>query len=268
MQKKLKLGVIEVLNVLPVFYSIIKGYVKTPCEIFTGKVTELNRSLENGEIDISVISSFEYSRNPEKYFIFPGLSVGADGPVHSIYLFLSKPLEELNRDLIKLTEFSLTSVHLIQYLLKDYNAEFTQQQTPKATGELLIADEAIRRYYRKSDPYCYDLSKLWKEKTGLPFVFALWVCRRDVFDQNPEAVRETYHALLESKSRSTYRYDQMAEEFYDGVFPDSHSCCEYLKNIHYELSPEYLRGFKLFQQRLYELEKLKTIAPLEFLPEI
>ncbi|MBU3914645.1 hypothetical protein KKA14_03845, partial [bacterium] len=76
MKKKLKLGVIDVLNVLPVYYSILSGEVSTPCEIIHGKVTELNTKLNRGEIDISVISSFEYATNPDLYYIFPQLSVG------------------------------------------------------------------------------------------------------------------------------------------------------------------------------------------------
>ncbi len=268
MKKNLKLGVIEVLNVLPVYYSIIKGGVKTPCDISTGKVTELNRKLERGDIDISVISSFEYARNPQKYFIFPNLSVGANGPVHSIYLFLKKPLEELSGDLIKLTEFSLTSVHLIQYLLKNFNVEFTQQKSQNTVGELLIADDAIRRFYTKKDPYVYDLSKLWKEKTGLPFVFALWVCRRDIFNTHSDQVIETYLALIESKNRSSDLYEQMAMESFQGIFPDVKNCLDYLKNIHYEFSSDFQQGFIHFQKKLFDLKKLNLVAPLEFLPSV
>lgn len=266
MKKNLKLGVINVLNVLPVYYSIIRGIIKTPCDLSTGRVTELNSRLESGDIDVSVISSFEYARNPQLYYIFPNLSVGANGPVHSIYLFLTKPLEELDGDTIKLTEFSLTSVHLIRYLLKDHNVVFTQHETPSAVGELLIADDAIRRFYEKKDPYVYDLSKLWKEKTGLPFVFALWVCRRDIFATHEDQVIETYEALIASKNRSSDLYEQMAAESYQGVFPNADSCLEYLKNIHYELSPNYLQGFLVFQEKLYELGKLNEVAPLDFLP--
>lgn len=267
MKSKLKLGVIDVLNVLPVFYGILNNQISTPCEIVKGKVTELNRKLAKGELDISVISSFEYAQNPELYYVFPNLSVGADGPVHSIYLFLDKPIEDLDGDVIKLTEFSLTSVHLIQYILKDYHVTFTQQKTKAPAGELLIADEAIQRFYEKRDPFVYDLSDLWKEKTGLPFVFALWVCRKDSFERNPTDVLQTYRALVASKDRSTEQYQQMSREKHRGVFPSAEDCEKYLRNIHYELSADYQNGFLLFQEKLYQLKKLAKVTPLEFLPE-
>lgn len=268
MEYRPKLGVIEVLNVLPVYYGVIHKLIQAPCEIVRGRVTELNNALAAGEIDISVISSFEYAQNPDIYYIFPNLSVGANGPVKSIYLFLDKPIEQLGGDLIKLTEYSLTSVHLIQYILQDYDVKFTQKKSNDAIGELLIADEAIQRFYQKRDAYVYDLSELWKQKTGLPFVFALWVCRKEVFEKYPVLVRAIYYALIASKDQSKHLFKQMAEEGYTGVFPDAGSCETYLRNIHYEFSAEYQEGFLLFQQKLKKLGKLDKIAPIVFLPGV
>ena len=47
MQQKLKLGVIEVLNVLPVYYGIVNNTIPVPCDIHKGKVTELNQAKED-----------------------------------------------------------------------------------------------------------------------------------------------------------------------------------------------------------------------------
>jgi chorismate dehydratase len=267
-EHKLRLGVIDVLNVLPVYYGIIKQLIPVSCTILKGKVTELNNALAEGRIDISVVSSFEYARNHELYYVFPNLSVGANGPVRSIYLFLNKPLEQLDRDIITLTEFSLTSVHLIRFILQEYNVTFTQNHTKQATGELLIADDAIRRFYQKRDAHVYDLSELWKKRTGLPFVFALWVCRRDVYEKYPAESLAIFNALIASKKQAKGLYRQMAEEGFPGIFPDAASCEEYLKNIHYELSIDYQRGFLLFQKELLKLGLLNQIAPIEFLPDL
>ncbi|MDH5561579.1 MAG: menaquinone biosynthesis protein, partial [Deltaproteobacteria bacterium] len=208
----------------------------------------------------------EYALNPDIYFILPDLSISADGPVKSIYLFLKKPLEDLRNDTIVLTEFSLTSVHLIQFLLKDFLIDFTQDKTIGATGELLIADEAIKRFYDNKDPYIYDLSELWKVKTGLPFVFALWVIRRDSFYKNRKAALKLYHSILHSKGISSEFIPEMAKEKNNGIFPEDKLCEDYLKNLHYEFSKPYQRGFNLFQDKMLQLHKLQKKAPLNFLP--
>lgn len=264
---KLRLGVINVLNVLPVYYGILTKRIPVSCELVKGRVTELNQKLNRGELDLSVISSFEYAQNPDLYYILPNLSVSADGPVRSIYLFTKKPIEELRREKIKLTEYSLTSVHLIQYILEDLDVEYIQGRDGECTGELLIADEAIRRFYEKRDNHVYDLASLWKQRTGLPFAFALWVVRRDSYEQNPEEIQKVYRALLESKKSATLFYETMARENYAGVFPDHISCAEYLKNLHYDFSERYQEGFHLFQKKMLQLEKLTKKAPLTFLPK-
>lgn len=265
---RLKLGVINVLNVLPVYYSIISNQIKVPAEIVTGRVTELNQKLEEGIIDISVISSYEYARHSNLYYVLPHLSVGADGPVHSIYLFLDKPLSELEGAQIRLTPYSLTSVHLIQYLLKDYSIRYVHHSDSPADGELLIADDAIKRFYRNDYRYCYDLSELWKKLTGLPFVFALWCIRKDAFEKNPLAAHKVQSVLIDSKRNAECHWEQMAKEYFKGVFPDQASCLKYLKNIHYHLNPSFQDGYMLFQKKMVEIGKLKNISPLEMLPEV
>lgn len=263
-----KLGVMSVLNVLPVYYGILNGSIAVPCETVPGKVTELNQKLHQGEIDLSVISSFEYARNAEFYYLLPDLSISADGPVRSIYLFLDKPIEQLDGDYIRLTAFSMTSVHLIQYLLKDHNVQYTRDANEAAVGELLIADEAIRRYYEKKDAYVYDLSSLWRDNTGLPFVFALWAVRRDSFEKNPALVHEIYKSLIKSKRDTGTLYHSMAADYHEGIFPTSEECEWYLKNLRYDLSEKYQEGFLRFQHEMMNIGKLPTIRPLVFLPPV
>lgn len=262
----LKLGVIDVLNVLPVYYCINSNRIKVPAEIVKGKITDLNRQLNEGSIDISVVSSFEYAQHAEQYYVFPSLSIGANGPVQSIYLFLDQPLEHLTQSVIRLTQHSLTSVHLIQYILKDCDIEYTTDLNRSVNGELLIADEAIRRFYRKDYRHCYDLSALWKSITGLPFVFALWCVRKDTFNKNPGTVKKIHTALIQSKNLSNTFLEQMSKEHFQGVFPNQTECFQYLSNLHYGLTLPFQSGYALFQEKMVEIGKLTKISPLEFIP--
>ncbi len=266
--RNLKLGVIDVLNVLPVYYGIISKRVAVPSELIFGRVTELNQKLNRGDLDISVISSFEYARNSELYYILPDLSVSADGAVRSIYLFLNCPLDEIDGKRIQLTEFSLSSVHLIQTILEEREVTYSIGDKDESDGLLLIADEAINRFYQKKDPHVYDLGELWKQKTGLPFAFALWVVRKDVFDKNKELIHQIYQALLESKAVSKNLFEEMANNRYQNIFPNAEICEEYLKNLHYDFSAPYQSGFNLFQEKMLQLNKLNKIAPLNFLPDL
>jgi len=262
----LKLGVIDVLNVLPVYYKLLSNPGPRPFEAVFGTVTELNRKLNQGQIDLSAVSSFEYALRPELYYVLPDLSVGSDGPVHSIYLFCDQPLEQIDGKTVLLTSHSLTSVHLIQYLLKDRSVRFVTDANEAHQATLLIADKAIRRFYQKSDAHVYDLGAWWKEKTGLPFVFALWVVRREIALAHPEEVSLLAQDLLKSREISNELLEKMAREKYGTAFPDPESCLSYLKNLHYELGTDYLTGFRRFQEEMVAIGKLDHVVTPEFLP--
>ncbi len=166
---------------------------------------------------------------------------------------------------VNLTEFSFTSVHLVQFLLQDYDIKYVKGGTGEETGDLLIADDAIRRFYEKRDPFVYDLSELWKQKTGLPFVFALWCVRQDVYDKSPTKVQQLHQTLLLSKKRSSEYIQQMAHERFEGIFPDENTCARYLDNLHHHFSDEFQKGFNLFQETMVKIEKLEQVAPLKFI---
>ncbi|MBF0286170.1 MAG: menaquinone biosynthesis protein [SAR324 cluster bacterium] len=266
MKAKIKLGIIDYLNVLPVYYGFLKKHFSIEWEAIKGTPTELNQQIAAGQLDIAVISSFEYAQNPDFYYLFPDLSVSANGAVHSIFLFSHIPLEELTGP-VGLTRTSATSVHLLKYLLRNHEVTyFFSQDDDKKQTELLIGDEAIRMYYTSQYPYAYDLSLLWNQETQLPFVFAVWVVRREIFEKHPQEVIKIYHYFLQSKQESVLFYDKMAAEFNRGIFPSAHACTDYLKNLRYDLSPSFQAGFLLFQQYCVELGFLKKVAPLQFFP--
>jgi chorismate dehydratase len=53
---------------------------------------------------------------------------------------------------------------------------------------------------------------MWKEWTGLPFVFAVWAARRDFLEREPETVREVHRAFLDSRDLSMEEVDKVAEQ--------------------------------------------------------
>ncbi|MGY8989788.1 MAG: MqnA/MqnD/SBP family protein, partial [Flavobacteriales bacterium] len=50
-----------------------------------------------------------------------------------------------------------------------------------STAALIIGDRAFAA--NKKYKYVYDLPEIWKEMTGLPFVFACWISNKNI-DEN------------------------------------------------------------------------------------
>jgi chorismate dehydratase len=93
----------------------------------------------------------------------------------------------------------------------------------------------------------WDLSDEWKKLTGLPFVFAVWVARKDV---DIEFVEMLNDALAFGVDNIANLYDNFLIKMPRDEFED------YLKNyISYNLNDEKLRAMKKYLDYLSMLEK-------------
>lgn len=271
---ELSLGKVAYINCEPVYYGIEQGAIPAECRIVDGTPAELNRMLEAGDLDLSVISAIEYARHSDRYLILPDLAIGSDGPAESV-LFLSrvKPTDLDGRS-VYLSRDSLTSVFLVKLLLaKAFGVR--QRFLPAATetadrlpeniaGVLLIGDPALRA--RDQLPFTLDLGQGWKELTGLPFVFGLWAVRRDVYRRHREETHRLHRALLDSKRYSLARLDEICAAVCQRVGLDRDACAVYLKErLSFDLTPRHLEGLQLFFTQLEAEGELPSTPALEFI---
>lgn len=105
----------------------------------------------------------------------------------SILLFSKRPFDRLDGAHVGVTGETSTSVRLMKTLFTHYwrvrPSSYGRLDWPNNDAFLLIGDEAlIHRRGVKDYPHVADLGEVWNAWTGLPFVFARWVVRRDVED--------------------------------------------------------------------------------------
>jgi chorismate dehydratase len=142
---------------------------------------DLVRMLRAGELDVALVSSIELFRRPGYRFL-PGVAVAGFGAVDSVQLFLRKPLQEVR--CIALDPASRTAACLVQVLLSEGpgpTPEFIEvapgddPRAVEADGWLRIGDPALRETYVSDPPLIFNPSKVWHQRTGLPFIFAPWI---------------------------------------------------------------------------------------------
>lgn len=192
-QVRLRLGRIEFLNVLPIYFPLESAIISHPFNIVSGTPAHLNQLMAEGDLDLSVVSSIEYARHPDRYFILPDLSISCHGTVKSVLLFSRMPIDELGLSTIIATNQSHTSVALLRILFSrvygldirvrvgSFDDASTECGLPKAF--LAIGDEALRLNSQGIYPFCMDLGEAWHSWTGLPFVFAVWVIQREAAER-------------------------------------------------------------------------------------
>lgn len=169
----LRLGCVKYLNARP----LIHGWSGP---VHFDHPSALCRQLAAGELDAALVSSFEYLRNP-LYEIVDRLAIASDGPVFSVILAHLGPIEALRE--VVVDPASETSVNLLRCVLAErgVTARFVcDGDTNEERGRLLIGDQALRFRTRSGGRHRFlDLGAAWREQTGLPFVYALWLIRSD-----------------------------------------------------------------------------------------
>ena len=185
----LRIGCVQYLNSKP----LIHGY---DGNVVFDHPSALARDLIAGELDVALVPTFEALRHPH-YTLAEGVAIASDGPVYSVFLAHRGPLAGVRR--IALDPASLTSVHLLQVLLREYHGlrpELLEISAfpDRADAALLIGNQAIE--FRERDQgasQILDLGEEWKRCTGLPFVFAPWLLRPGL--PNAAAVADDLRAL-------------------------------------------------------------------------
>ena len=275
----MRVGRIPYINCYPVYGAIDRGVVPVPAELVDGVPTALNREMAAGTLDVSVISAVEYARDATKYLLLPDLSICSDGPVRSVVLFSKRPAAELQGRRVLVSKSSMTSVALLELLFESVwdarptfipsNAELSDVARfgeEEHDARLVIGDAALQLWSRLRSPdlyptdtgltayrYAYDLGAEWKQWTGLPFVFAVWVAQRT----SPVAEALAVHAgLIASRDWGLRHLDTLAAQAAIATGVHKSACLEYLSGLDYGLSYPHLAGLTEFFRRLVAAGKV------------
>lgn len=263
-----RLGYIDYLNCLPVYYGIEQGIIDLPVCIKKGSPAQMNRMFAEGHLDIAPISSMGYAQVADRCIVLPNLSISADGRVASILLFTKRPLSELDGRPVALTSSSATSVVLTKIILQErYGVRPRYFSAPpdldamlqEADAALVIGDDALLA--RQSHPHltALDLGSEWKALTGLPMVFALWVVNRSFAEANPDGVRLVARLLQESQNFGWANRGALVEEALRRRNLPRPLVEEYFTLIRHDLSPDYREALQIFLQHAHGLNELSEV---------
>ncbi|MEY2600188.1 MAG: hypothetical protein RLZZ142_2447 [Verrucomicrobiota bacterium] len=180
-----RIGCVQYLNSKPLIHGLPRVALAHP--------SELAASLGRGELDVALVPVLELLRHPAAYTVVDGVAIASDGPVYSV--FVASETAESTPDRwaeVVADPASLTSLHLVQVLLRNalrshasIVSERSSSLPPNQSAQLLIGNQAIAfRQAHGANRHYWDLGEAWREWTGLPFVYALWVMRRNLPPEN------------------------------------------------------------------------------------
>jgi chorismate dehydratase len=268
----LKIGKIPYANLFPIYHYLEDKCKNAGYKFVKGVPSALNKKLRDGEIDISPSSSIEFLKCRDRYSIIPWLSLSAEGPVCSIFLFSKYPLESLDKKSIAVSSQSETSVALLKVILRDFYSlrckfkEVNSSSVKKILSDfsacLLIGDDAMRaRKKGMSDElrvksenkdnaslYVYDLGELWFKHTGLPFVFALWIIKKKTLSEKKELITRFTSDLVRAKEYAYKKFPLIAKHAFHKKWLSEKELVQYWKCISYDFTDRHLEGLCLFER--------------------
>jgi len=248
----LRIGAISYLNTRPLTFGLQQAAAEGRIELTQTNPAELTELLERGQLDVSLLSVAALERVPD-IEVVPGLGIATSGVCRSVLLISRGPVSQIKT--LALDGHSHTSNRLAQILCRcRWNCAPRTVAGAETLGKSLeLADAAVRigdkALFESVPAGCevHDLSELWMQETGLPFVFAVWVTRRGLLDDALTAL------LNNSLNAGLAAVDDIAADYrWQGkAYPEI--AREYLtRHIHYRIGADETRALDLFTQETLE----------------
>ncbi|MFJ5726042.1 menaquinone biosynthetic enzyme MqnA/MqnD family protein [Streptomyces sp. NPDC093149] len=260
--KRPRVGHIQFLNCLPIYWGLARTGALLDLELTKDTPDRLSSLLVDGKLDIGPIACMEYLKHADDLVLLSDIAVGSDGAVTSCLIVSQVPLDALDGRRVALGSTSRSSVRLARLLLEREGIHPEYFTCPPdlptmmqdADAAVIIGDSALRAHLYQAEELglqVHDLGEMWKEWTGLPFVFAAWAVRKDYLEQNPHIVREVHRAFLESRDLSMTEVDKVCEQAAQWeVFDKETLRSYYTEALDFSFGERQLEGVREFARRI------------------
>jgi chorismate dehydratase len=234
------------------------------------------KALAAGTADIGIIPVFTYAQIPN-LVVVPNVAIASRGPVRSIVLVSKKPLEKI--ETVAADTSSRTSVALAQVMLQKWyggkrhfvpmNPDLNSM-LERCDAALIIGDPALlieTSSAATNGAQIYDLADLWVQRTGKPFVFAVWAVREQALQECKPGLdvsgifqRSRDHGLRPESIAA------MAHDWSPRLGLSAGSISNYLQqNIYYYLDAACLEGLGMFFEYSGECGLIDQVPKLRFI---
>lgn len=260
------IGCVSFLNARP----LIDGVAQWPnARVRYDVPSRLLEDLECGAVDIAMCPVIDFYRSRVPLAVVPVGGIASDGETFTVRLYSRVPIEQI--EVIHADTDSHTSVNLMRVLMaevhgrhpqmvpyspRDHAAHTMDGDAPQAM--LLIGDKVVTS---APDPaaYCHqwDLGAAWRQLTGLPFMFAVWMARRDA------NLGELPVLLQRQGGANKLRLESIADRYASLHGWPLEVARRYLGSImKYEVGPRELEAMQQFGAAVHRLGLIDELRPL------
>jgi len=244
---KEKLVIVSYHNTTPFMAGLNDEKYQDLFDIVLATPSNCARLYQEGAADLALVPVGALP-DLQAYEVITDYCIGSDGKVYTVAMFSNQPIEQCSH--IYLDMDSLTSVKLSRILLEEHlHLDLTEisgipqgKKVEENAAYLMIGDKVFEN--EADFIYKYDLGELWKEMTGLPFAFAVWIRRIGTNEHVEPVLNEIFKqglALCQNDA-DTFAWEKMTLK-------------EYLTNyISFDFNAEKRKAKELFLSKLAAME--------------
>lgn len=254
-------------NTAPLVWSFLYGKNHGKVEIILDNAPARSAELLGADrVDAALVPVIAYQLIPDARLI-PDVCVGAKQRVRSVCL-VTRGMQLADVRTVSLDVSSRTSVALTKIIFREFLGfdPSWQESEPNIANMLTATDAALmigdpalalsaaRENYKGY--IIYDLAELWHGHTGLGFVFAMWMTRRDSVDIDFASARDEGLAQL----------DAIMANYGNEIGLEPVEMKKYLsENISYSVNESMRLGMELYFKLAAKHGLIPKARPLDFI---
>jgi len=233
----MNISLVSYLNSFPYHFGLLNADDGLYSQLSIVPPAQCAKNFADGLSDVALVPVGALNELDNFQLIKP-FCISADGPVRSVLLLSNRPLLDIKH--ISPDSHSRSSNLLLKILCHNHwniHPAFVKHDDASADARIAIGDKAFE--LQKSYKYSFDLSEAWKEMTGLPFVFAVWIARTEVSEESLKGLKAALEIGIQDPAAAVRHLGSAGLSFDDAV--------SYLTgNINYRMNPAAEEGMKLF----------------------
>ncbi len=220
--------------------------------------------MEDGAVEAALIPVIEYQRI-EDISLVPDVCVGSKRNVRSVVLVTrARDLREIRS--VALDESSRTSAALMKIIFLEFlgveptwvtSAPNVDLMLKDNDAALVIGDPAMT--FARNGLRILDMASLWREYTGLGFVFAVWAMR------NKDLSRVAAIDFAGARDEGLDRIEEILTHYEPEIPLSRDELREYLTDdITFHIDEPMQQGMKLYFELAYKHGLIEQVKPLRF----
>jgi chorismate dehydratase len=246
---KIRVARLTYLNSEPFYYELNRDDIELNNMVPSG----IARAAEQDEIDAGPLPLVDYFRLEDRFDRLGQFCIATLDKTRSVLLYSKRPIQELGGATIGVTGQTSTSRRLLEVILNlRYEVKPDSYVTLDDENDafLLIGDDALRRRYGVPGyPYRYDLGEEWYKWNRMPFVYALWVVRKDLDPRRVNYLENVLYTCIDDGLEHMYVIGENRQD----VRMSAKEIMEYYQGIRYWAGVGEAKAIQRFREYLDSL---------------